>query len=283
MTIFQFFPRGSWLAGVALVIAGSIGNVQAATVSGGSLSLTLIPSKLIAGVTLDNYPDTPTETFPICCRPSIYLEEFYDASASGKTFNQLREDNTPDLFDNVADAIPSADLSFTVNGSQVAANPTGRHNQATTFTFDPANLTGTAIGKIGLAGALRFRVDVAPPTNRVLAGDMSLEYDPRLVDGATGRSGWVLMNHLGFRASAFDLFDVTSQLQHGSLVLSGELGLGTGFVHAGGVLDSRVGTFSFQTSVVPVPAAVWLFASGLLGMGVNAGRRSLAGAGRGAS
>lgn len=274
MSIIPHSIRYCRQAGFALLaIAALIGNVQAATVSGGSLTLNLNRDGLIAGVALDNFPDTPTASFPICCRPSMYLEEFYDASAAGKTFNQLREENTPDLYDAVSDEISGADLRFTVNDSQIAANPLGRQNQATTFSFDPSNLAGSAAGKIGLGGAMRFRVDVAPPTNRVLAGDMTLEYDPSLVDAATGRSGWVLMNHLGFRANAFDLFDVTTQLQNGSLRLSGALGLGAGFDHAGGIRDSRVGTFSFQTSVVPVPAAVWLFASGLLGWGWNSRRQ----------
>jgi hypothetical protein len=274
MSIIRHSIRYCRQAGFAmLAIAGLMGDLQAATVSGGSLTLNLNREGLIAGVVLDKFPDTPTASFPICCRPSMYLEEFYAASAAGKTFNQLREENTPDLYDTVSDEISGADLRFSVNGSQIAANPLGRQNQATTFSFDPTNLTGSAAGKIGLGGAMRFRVDVEPPTNRVLAGDMTLEYDPTLIDTATGRSGWVLMNHLGFRASAFDLFHVSTLLQDGSLFLSGELGLGAGFDHVGGIRDSRVGTFSFQTSVVPVPAAVWLFFSGLVGLVWNGGRQ----------
>ncbi len=272
MNITNYQLRYCCLAVLTLVIIGMTGNARAASVSGGALILSLDRDALIAGVIQDTYPDTPSAGFPICCRPSLYLEEFYAASAADKSFFQLRDENTPDLYDSVSDEISAVGLQFQVNGSHVAANPAGRKNQATTFSFDPANLSGSATGAIGLGGAMRYRVDVTPPANRVLLGDMTLEYDPTLVDVATGRSGWVLMNHLGFRISGFDLFDVDTQLTGDTLSLSGGLGLGAGFDHLGGIRDYRVGTFSLQTTVVPVPAAVWLFASGLLGLGL-AGKR----------
>ncbi len=109
-------------------------------------------------------------------------------------------------------------------------------------------------------------VDVDPPTNRVLFGDLDLEYNPLLEDTLTGRSGWVIMNNIGFRISGFDLFDVTSTLTDNNWLLTGALGLGQGFDHLGGITDSRVGTFNFQTTVVPLPTSIWLFVSGLMGL-----------------
>lgn len=251
-------------------------SANAANISGGSLILNIDRDALIAGVNLDNYPDTPTSSFTICCRPSIYVEEFYDASASSKTFLQLRDANTPDLFDSISDEISAIGLEFQVNGPTISPNPAGRQNRSTTLEFNPSNFEDSITGRIGLGGAMRFRVDVAPPTNRVLMGDMALIYDVDNENLAPGQSRWTLMNYIGFPAVAFDLFDVTTQLTGNSLTLSGELGLGEGFDHLGGIRDTRVGTFSFQTSIVPVPvpAAAWLFLSGLIGLGVTASKRS---------
>lgn len=261
------------MLGAALVVAAASMPLtstatQAATVSGGALTLNLDRNAMIAGVVLDNFPDTPTADFPICCRPSIYVEEFFDASvAASRTFTQLLNDNTPNLEDSISDEIPATGLQFSVNGATVPTNLLGRVNKATTLNFDPANMDAGATGRIGFGGVIRFRVDdIDPPKNRVLLGDMALEYDPELVDSTMGRSGWVLMNYIGFRISGFDLFDVSTSLNGTTLTMSGNLGLGEGFDHLGGIRDTRVGTFSLQTTVVPIPSAIWLFASGLVGL-----------------
>jgi len=245
-------------------------TTQAATVSGGALTLNLNRDAIIAGVETDNFPDAPTVDFPVCCRPSLYLEEFYDASAASKTFAQLREGNTPNLYDLESDEISAVGLQYAVNGSTITPNPGGRQNRATTFAFDYNDLLGTATGSIGLGGVTRWRVDVAPPSNRILLGDMTLEYDPTEEGRTSGRSGWVITNHIGFDAGAFELFDVTTLLVGDSLTINGNLGFGWGFDHLGATTarlsDARIGTFSFQTTVVPVPAAVWLFVSGVVGL-----------------
>jgi hypothetical protein len=235
-------------------------SVQAATVSGGSLILNLDRNALIAGTILDNTP-----------APSIYVEEFWDASAANKTFLEIRDGNTPaDYKDYANNEISAIGLQYTVNGPTIPPNPVGREIRATDFSFDPNNLTGSATGGIGLNGAIRFRVDVDRPNNRILLGDMTLEYHPELEGATYGRSGWLLVNHIGFDADAFELFDVTTNLIGNSLTVNGNLGFGWGFDHLGsGVArsnDMRIGTFSFQTTVVPVPAAAWLFGSGLVGL-----------------
>lgn len=263
--------RRAWAISLFALINTTCAN--AATVSGGSLILNIDKDALSAGVVLDNYPDTPTDTFPICCRPSIYIEEFYDASAASKTFAQLRDENTPDLYDGVSDAISGLGLEFKVNGATIAPNPTGRQNRSTTFSFDPGNLAASASGRIGLGGAIRFRVDVTPPNNRVILGDMTLIYDPANENLSPGQSSWTLMNYIGFPAGAFNLFDVTTLVTADTLTLSGVLGLGGGFDHLGGIGDTRVGTFTFQTAIVPIPAAIWLFGSGLAGMAFSAVRK----------
>lgn len=262
--------RSLALSAIAVLGALAFTPIQAATVSGGALTLNLNRDVMIAGTLLDNFPDAPTPTFQVCCRPSIYLEEFFDAAAAGsRTFQQVREDNTPDLFDLVSDEVPAVGLQFAVNGSTVVNAP-ARFNQPTTFGFDPNNLFGTASGNIGVGGVMRYRVDVAPPNNRIMVGDMALQYHPELEGATPGRSGWLLVNYIGFEADAFELFDVTTQLSGNLLTLTGNVGFGWGFDHLGAtgarLADTRIGTFSFQTTVVPVPAAVWLLASGLAGV-----------------
>ncbi|NOT10792.1 MAG: VPLPA-CTERM sorting domain-containing protein [Methylococcaceae bacterium] len=253
----------------AFVVIGALvfTNSQASTVSGGVLTVNLNRDALIAGTILDNTP-----------APSIYAEEFWDASAASKTFLEVRDDNTPlNLTDYAANEIYAIGLQYAVNSASIAPNPLGRQNRATNFSFDPNDLFGTATGGIGLNGVIRFRVDVNPPTNRVLLGDMTLEYHPELEGATPGRSGWLLVNHIGFDADGFELFDVTTQLTGDSLTLNGNLGFGWGFDHVGAqaarLNDTRIGTFSFQTTVVPLPAAVWMFLSGAIGLGLASYRK----------
>ncbi len=247
-------------------------HTQAATITGGALTVNLDRDAIIAGVIQDKYPDTPTVDFPICCRPSLYVEEFFDASSASKTFSELRDENTPNLNDLASDEISAVGLQYSVNEPNISLIPAGRQNRNTTFGFDPADLFGTATGSIGLGGVIRFRVDVSPPSNRILLGDMSLAYDSSLEGTTPGRSGWLITNHIGFDADAFELFDVTTQLTGNILTLNGNLGFGWGFDHLGATAarlnDTRIGTFSFQTTVVPLPAAVWMFVTGVFGFSV---------------
>ncbi|MGR8929359.1 MAG: VPLPA-CTERM sorting domain-containing protein [Gammaproteobacteria bacterium] len=247
-------------------------NVSAATVSGGALTLNLDRDAMIVGTKLDNYPDSPTPSFQICCRPSIYVEEFFDASAAAKSFQQLRDENTPDLFDMVSDEISATGLQFAVNHSTLPINPVGRQNRATTFDFDSHNLFGTATGSIGLGGVIRFRVDTTPRNNRVLIGDFTMEYDPAQEGTGSGRSGWRLTNHIGWDAIPFELYDVTTDLIGNSLTVNGNLGFGEGLDHLGSAAarlnEARIGTFGLQTTVVPLPASIWLFAGGLAALRV---------------
>lgn len=262
------------LSGITISSFITSTNAYAATLSGGSLTINLDRDALIAGTLLETYPDTPTSTFQICCRPSIYVEEFFDASsANTKTFSQIQNDNTPDLFDLQSDEISAQGLQFTVNGYTNTPNPLGRANQNSSFTFDSNNFFNTASGAIGLNGVIRFRVDVEPPKNRILLGDLTLQYDPALEGSTPGRSGWKITNHIGFNAGAFDLYDVTTSLTNDDLNVSGSLGFGDGFDHLGASSarfnQTRIGTFNFQASLVPEPLSAWMFLSGLTGLFIN--------------
>lgn len=238
-----------WILAFMVVIAVSH-PVSAATVSGGSFVINLDREDLAAAVDLD-----ATEA------PSMYLEEFFDAEASKvRTYNQILEEH---LVPGVVE-IPATGLVYAVNGAQVI-NLQGRNSKTTTISFDPNNFAATVQGRVGLAGVMRYRLDIDSPFNRILSGDYSLEYNVANADANSGRSAWTLYNHVSFRSESFNLFNVVMGLDGGSLTLNGDLGVGAGFEHFQGTPGALVGTFSLQTAVVPVPASAALFAMGLAG------------------
>jgi len=250
-----------------MLLAVNSTPLLASSVNGGGMILNINSTDLAAAFTWDVDPD----------RPSFYVEEYFDSTqAASRTSAELLNDHI------VAGAgeISGIGRQFTVNSSIT----TGL-NKANDFSFDANDLTGTASGAIGLGGAMRFRLNksfnVDPITgeeqgNRAITGYYTLEYDAIRADATVGRSGWAIFNHHSFRAGIFDLNNISTTLIGDSLTLSGDLSLAEGFDHMGGDFGSIVGDFSFQTTVVPIPAAVWLFASGLIGLGgVNRRKRHL--------
>jgi len=231
----------------------------ASSISGGVMTLNINNTQLAAA-----FPhDTTTD------RSSFYLEEYFNsAQAASRTSAEL-------LTDHIvlgAGEISSVGRQFTVNG----LSTTGL-NIANDFEFDPNDLAGTATGAIGLGGAMRFRLDIPfithPETgeeagNRAINGYLSLEYNGNAAIEA-GYPEWTIYNHYSFRNEVFNLENVVTDITENSLTLSGDISLAGGFVHMGGEYGTIVGDFNFQTTVVPVPAAVWLFASGLAGLFVS--------------
>ncbi|BBA36436.1 uncharacterized protein sS8_4506 [Methylocaldum marinum] len=243
----------AYLACLAAASAFLPETAAAATVSGGKLTLNLDRDALAAAIALD-----ATDA------PSMYLEEFFDAEASAvRTASQLLEDH---LVPGVVE-IPATGLEFTVNGPTVNV-PFGRRTKPTTMNFDPDDFGGSVNGAIGLSGVSRFRVDTGQEHNRIVSGEYTLEFNAANIDTDTGRSGWTLYNHYSYRSESFNLFNVEMLLDAGTLSLFGDLGLGPGFDHLNGTTHAIVGSFGFQTSVVPVPAAVWLLLSGFAGLGI---------------
>lgn len=232
-------------------------GVSASSVQGGQMTINLDRDALAGAFTANNDPS----------RPSFYFEEYFDAAqANSRTSGELLTSHIVPG----AGEISGIGRQLSVNGSVVSG-----FNQATSLTFDSADLTGTASGVVGLGGAMRYRLNtdftIDPDTgeetgNRVITAYFSLEYDASRVDDTAGHSGWVVYNHHSFRAPVFDLDNVVTNLTGDSLSLSGDLALAGGFNHLGGQLGAVVGDFNFQTTVVPVPAAVWLFGSALAGL-----------------
>ena len=141
----------------------------------------------------------------------------------------------------------------------------GRGAVNTTFDYNGTDAT-TSTGVIGLAGA--WKTTSALFTGQLVYGDYSLEYDASRVGSAAGgtSSGWMFVNHVSFAANTFDLANATLVNDSDGFSLSGDLVLANSAAFLGGFQGQDVGDFNIVVSSVPVPAAAWLFASGLVGM-----------------
>ncbi len=230
----------------------------ASTVKGGAMTINIDNTALASAFTHNTDPN----------RSSFYLEEYFNSAQAASLNNAglLTTHIVPDTGE-----ISGINRQLAVNDSTTSGS-----NQATNFTFDASDLSATAAGAIGLGGALRYRLNIPfsisaggeEVGNRTMTAFFSLEYDTNEVDIVAGHSGWNLFNHYSFRSKVFSLDNVMTTLTADTLLLTGDLSLASGFNHLGGQQGTIIGDFSFQTAVVPVPAAIWLFASGLTGLGV---------------
>ncbi len=168
----------------------------------------------------------------------------------------------------LSDTGSTGPLSFLVNTnittiSHPASGTFGRTEQAT--SMDSGN---TSVGQIGLSGALRL--------NNATATGLVTPYDFSLLKTA---GIWNIRTYdtaFGYQ-NIWKLDNVSESLNvSGELLLSGDLkwtGLWSTLV---GANTSVVGTFNLApVSAVPVPAAFWLFGSGVLGL-TGFGRKKLA-------
>lgn len=134
----------------------------------------------------------------------------------------------------------------------------GRTVQAT--TMDASN---TSVGQIGLSGAFRM----GPSNGGTYLGPY--DFSVKKIAGQ-----WDIYSHdPGFGEPAlFRLGNVSESLDaNGQLLLNGDLFFSTKpyswNLLLSGNTSSKLGTFSLVApAAVPVPAAVWLFGSGLLGL-----------------
>ncbi len=150
-------------------------------------------------------------------------------------------------------------LLFPVNTNGITTacptcGPYGRTLQAT--TMDAGN---TSVGQIGLSGALRL--------NNTANSGLVTPYDFSLVK--TVGTWNIVTFDTAFNSQNFmKLTNVIESVNaNGQLLLSGNLqwtGLWAGLAQAN--TNAVVGTITLAPAAVPVPAAVWLFGTGLLGM-----------------
>ncbi len=143
------------------------------------------------------------------------------------------------------------------------------------FGIDSETLAGVAGTQIGMTGVQGFYAPNWPPNGAGLVnGDFSIAYDESRQND--GRTGWYLANNIYFTLAVYDfsnliltVTDADNWQLSGSLLMSPENGR-----MLQGELLKNVGEFCLgagaftgcgQVSSVPIPAALWLFSSSLLG------------------
>ena len=150
-------------------------------------------------------------------------------------------------------------LQFGINGSSVSS-PAGRTLQATNFTYNASNLTGTASGQIGIGGLPRFTIAPSFGGGIFIVGDFALLYDNsragiHLTGGAV-TSGWYLQNHFDFDVNFLDFTSlITSNVSANGFDLSGDLVAtdDSGLMFFGAAVGQKFGTFSLHASTLVVP------------------------------
>ncbi|MDO9161430.1 MAG: hypothetical protein Q8N35_02430 [Methylococcaceae bacterium] len=161
----------------------------------------------------------------------------------------------------------STAMDFSVNtntttNSYPTAGTYGRTEQAT--TMDASN---TSVGQIGLSGA--WLLTSAGGSGILAPYDFSLVKTAGIWNIRSFDNGFSTQNFL-------KLTDVTESVNsNGELLLSGNLkwtGLWAGLTGAN--TNAVVGTFNLAPAAVPVPAAVWMFVSGMFGLLGIARRKS---------
>lgn len=217
--------------------------------------------------------------------PGIYNAHFYDTSASDYTAVSL---NSMVQGGGMSEQ-PSTALvhDITATGTNPTGQAAGRHVQATTanFTFNSVDYSGT--GALGMTGVQKYGVGAGMFAGTAMVyGDYSLKYNAAQRGTGANLSGWYLENHIGWTMDAYDIANLSVVVgDANNWMLSGDLLLSAGTVGMlGGVVGANVGNFCLgvgseagcgvAVSAVPVPAAVWLFGSGLAGL-LATGRRKL--------
>lgn len=219
--------------------------------------------------------------------PGYVLSNFWNTAAS----DPYDTNNTSSHFaSNVGSTqIPATNLvhDVTPNGSYTDPQVSGRHVQGTTtgFAVDSNNLSGVIGEQLGMTGVQGYYLPNFPaPNNYVIAGDFSLGYDPSArASQWSGQSdtptGWFIQNNLSFSLVTYDLTNLSLVYTDAdNWKMSGSLLMAPGYASmlAGpnlidvGSFDLAIG--SYAVSSVPLPAAAWLFLTGLTGL-LAGGRR----------
>lgn len=156
-----------------------------------------------------------------------------------------------------------------------ATQATGRAVQATTadFSFNTTDNSGT--GALGMTGVQKIYLPAYGAAGGMVYGDYSLKY--AAAQRSATQSGWFLENHVGgITTNAYDLANLSVfAVDANNWQLTGDLLLGSFSANMlMGTKGAKMGSFSLAVGApVPVPAAVWLFGSGLAGLMVSARRK----------
>ena len=160
-----------------------------------------------------------------------------------------------------ATGITSLSFGINTNSSDIVHSGVDRVTRATTM-----DTSDTSVGQIGISGALQL----SNGTGSVFPKDLYIE---------KAADVWNVQGPFtGFGdPTLFTLTNVSESLDvNGELLLSGDLFWASAGLNWTAVTQAdasfQIGTFSLAPSAVPVPAAVWLFGSGLLGL-IATGRK----------
>lgn len=139
----------------------------------------------------------------------LILEEFFRGNDDrNRTRSQILADQLVPNFT----AIPTNSRKFEINGTSVT-NLAGRTRKPSNFSYDPANVAGTATGEIGLTGVTRFIGDF---TGLFIIGDFTFRRDPT--------RGWMFVNWFDFgNTPAFETANVTVTATGGKLIITGDI------------------------------------------------------------
>jgi len=259
-------------AAMVLLAANTAG---AGTLNGGVFNVSFDnPDNLLEGLTLG--PGAVS---------SYYVANFFDKSLADS--DALNE--TGELIAVSSYTYPApATLSFQLNpaslaGTGIPYGSGGRNNQITTLAWaadqdalvDASSFSAT--GQVGLNGVVMTRGSFG---GTLISGDYKFSYIAGRNDGVN--SGWALTNYISFASTSYDTRNISVTTDGDSLIFSGELWWSpssSAFLFGGDGSSSagRAGTFSLVSPApVPLPAGIWLFVSGLLGVLASKRRHALA-------
>lgn len=220
--------------------------------------------------------------------PGHFLVHYYDTEESDYT---TRTDSSIYYNNPLRTEVSAFNLVHDITPTS-AGNPSGqapgRFVKSTTPDFAVNSDTLTATGSLGMTGIELYK---GLYNGALIYGDYSLTYNPayrqEVYDDfglSDYPSGWYLQNNVSFSAVVYELANLSlifTDANHwklsGDLLVSPENAGLLKVARLADVGDFCLGFGSFsgcgQVSTVPVPTSVWLFISGLLGLGVNAHRR----------
>lgn len=168
-------------------------------------------------------------------------------------------------------AVPGAlgpnSISYGIN-SRNATDP----YLPTTFVYTPGTLAPFA-GSIEHDGAI-FLTDAATQTAAITIGDFTIGFDAARVGTASpDANGFFVKDNIDTGLVLFDIANGIIEALEGSLVLAGDFVVSpelSAFLNDAGLVDTEVtgldmglGMTVANSSIIPVPAAVWLFGSAL--------------------
>ncbi|MGI9342291.1 MAG: hypothetical protein ACR2QV_05540 [Gammaproteobacteria bacterium] len=180
-------------------------------------------------------------------------------------------------------ALESIGLQITgIDGATIAPGSLGPNSvafpiaAATTFVYEPGTLAPFA-GAIEHAGGVSF-TDIASGTVDLTLGDFTIGYDANRIGGANpDATGFFVQDNIDTGAILFDITNPIIEAFENSLIIAADIAISeelSDFLNSQGLVsqdvtgvDAGAALVVANSSIIPVPAAVWLFGSALALLG----------------